>query len=113
MPYTPDNGQQFPNFLLSGLDIEDYGRLVPHLHSVKLNLGDVIQQESRDWGFAYFPTTSVISLMCDMEDGATVEVALTGNDGVVGTSLFLEAIPPRVAPLSGLPVTPCVWRQDS
>jgi len=52
-------------------------------------LGDVIGQGSGDFGFAYFPTSSVVSLICDMEDGATVEVGLAGNDGVLGTSLFL------------------------
>lgn len=75
--------------LLSRLSGEEYARLTPHLHSVKLGLGDVIGQESRGFGFAYFPTSSVVSLICGMEDGGTVEVALTGNDGVLGASLFL------------------------
>jgi len=93
MPFTLENDRHSPNLLLSGLGVEDYARLVPHLHTVKLDLGDVINHGSRDWGFAYFPTTAVISLMCDMEDGATVEVALTGNDGVVGTCIFLGGNP--------------------
>ncbi len=79
-----------PNQLLSSLSAEDYARLVPHLRTVKLALGDVICQGSGNFGFAYFPTNSVVSLICDMEDGATVEVALTGNDGVLGTSIFLD-----------------------
>jgi CRP-like cAMP-binding protein len=81
--------QQTSNQLLSSLSAEEYARLAPHLHSVRLGLGDVIGQESRGFAFAYFPTSSVVSLICDMEDGGTVEVALTGNDGVLGTSLFL------------------------
>jgi len=54
-----------------------------------LGLGDVISEGSRGSGSAYFPTTGVVSLICDMEDGATAEIALAGNDGVLGTSLFL------------------------
>ena len=81
------------NQLLSSLSTEDYARLVPHLQTVKLSLGDVIKQGVGDFGFAYFPTTSVVSLICDMEEGTTTEVALAGNDGVVGTSLFLGGNP--------------------
>lgn len=81
------------NLLLSSLCVEEYARLAPQLQTVKLSLGDVIRQESPEFGFAYFPTTCVVSLICDMEDGATAEVALAGNDGVVGTSLFLGGNP--------------------
>jgi CRP-like cAMP-binding protein len=81
------------NLLLSSLATEDYARLVPHLHAIRLSLGNVISQGTGDVGFAYFPLTCVISLICDMEEGATAEVALTGNDGVVGTSLFLGGNP--------------------
>jgi Crp-like helix-turn-helix domain len=77
------------NHLLSSISREEYVRLVPHLHSVKLCLGDIIGGSNGSLGFAYFPTTCVVSLICDMQDGATAEVALAGNDGVVGTSLFL------------------------
>jgi Crp-like helix-turn-helix protein len=83
------NGNHSPNHLLSSLSREDYARLAPHLHTVKLSLGDVVGRTPGEFSFAYFPTTCVVSLICDMEDGATAEVALTGNDGVLGTSLFL------------------------
>jgi CRP-like cAMP-binding protein len=69
--------------------VEEYARLIPHLHTVKLSLGDEIGQGDGRFGFAYFPTTCVVSLICDMEDGASAEVALAGNDGVLGISLFL------------------------
>jgi CRP-like cAMP-binding protein len=78
-----------PNHLLSSLSPEDYERLAPYLHAVRLGLGEVIDQGRSDFTYAYFPTTCVISLICDMEDGATAEVGLTGNDGMLGTSLFL------------------------
>lgn len=90
---SPNFQDHSHNLLLSSLSAEDYARLAPHLHAVKLGLGDLINQGSADFGFAYFPITCVVSLVCDMEEGATAEVALTGNDGVVGTSLFLGGNP--------------------
>jgi CRP-like cAMP-binding protein len=84
---------QSQNHLLASLSVEDYARLVPHLHAVRLGLGDVISQGAGDFGFAYFPTSCVVSLICDMEEGTTAEVALAGNDGVVGTSFFLGGNP--------------------
>ena len=77
------------NYLLSSLSVEDYAQLAPHLRPVKMELGAVLGYGSNGNNFAYFPTTSVISLICDMENGATAEVALAGNDGLVGTSFFL------------------------
>jgi CRP-like cAMP-binding protein len=75
--------------LLGGLSVEEYSRLVPYLHTVRFCLGDEIGHGTRGSGFAYFPTSSVVSLICDMEDGSTVEVGLAGNEGVLGTSFFL------------------------
>ena len=77
------------NRLLSSLAVEEYAQLAPHLRPVKMELGTTLGCSSNGSNFAYFPTSSVISLICDMENGATAEVALAGNDGLVGTSLFL------------------------
>jgi hypothetical protein len=77
------------NLLLSCLVPEDYAKLAPHLQTVKLESGAILGGEAGECRFAYFPTTCVVSLICEMEDGATAEVALTGNEGVLGTSLFL------------------------
>jgi CRP-like cAMP-binding protein len=93
MSHVVSSGDHLQNQLLSSLSVEDHARLVPHLQTVKLSLGDVINQGTADCGFAYFPTTSVVSLICDMEEGTTAEVALAGNDGVVGISLFLGGNP--------------------
>jgi hypothetical protein len=76
------------NLLLSSLAPEDYAKLAPHLQTVKLESGAILGGDA-ECRFAYFPTTCVVSLICEMEDGATAEVALTGNEGVLGTSLFL------------------------
>ena len=77
------------NLLLSSLAPEDYAKLAPNLHTVTLELGTILGGEA-DSRFAYFPVSCVVSLICEMEDGATAEVALTGNEGVLGTSLFLS-----------------------
>lgn len=77
------------NLLLSSLEPENYARLAPHLHTVRLESGAPIGRRPGESSFAYFPTTCVVSLICEMEDGATAEVALTGNEGVLGISLFL------------------------
>src|SRR5712692_9701244 len=77
------------NLLLSRIASEEHEQLRPHLCPVKLSLGEVISDSHGPRGYAYFPTTCVVSLICAMENGATAEVALTGNDGVLGTSLFL------------------------
>jgi hypothetical protein len=77
------------NLLLSSLAPDDYAKLAPYLHIVKLESGTLLGGNTFECPFAYFPTTCVVSLICEMEDGATAEVALTGNEGVLGTSLFL------------------------
>ena len=77
------------NHLLSSVSLEDYGPLLPHLSPASLSLGEVLGDSQRHYGSAYFPTTAVLSLTCTMEDGASAEVALTGNDGLLPTALFL------------------------
>jgi CRP-like cAMP-binding protein len=88
MPLGLQIGERSPNQLLSSLSVEEYARIIPQLHTLKFSLGDVIGDHA-DQHFAYFPTTCVVSLICDMEDGSTAEVALAGNEGLLGTSLFL------------------------
>jgi hypothetical protein len=75
--------QRPTNLLLSSLAPEDYAKLAPHLQTVKLESGTILGSDA-ECRFAYFPTTCVVSLICQMEDGATAQVALTGNEGVLG-----------------------------
>jgi hypothetical protein len=90
------------NFLLSSLARDDYERLLPHLHKVHFSLGELVGDWNGYRGFAYFPTTCVVSLICTMETGASVQVALTGYDGVVGTSTFLGGNTARNRAVIGL-----------
>jgi hypothetical protein len=89
MSNTTQHGVRSPNQLLCSLSTDEYACLNPYLRTVKLSLGDVIGEGRAGQGFAYFPTSCVISLICDMQDGATAEVAVAGWDGVLGTELYL------------------------
>jgi CRP-like cAMP-binding protein len=60
-------------------------------------LGDVLYESGRELSYVYFPTTSIISLLYVLESGASSQLAVVGNDGVIGVSLFMggETTPSR------------------
>jgi CRP-like cAMP-binding protein len=77
------------NSLLSLLSEQEYRNLAPELEPVALGLGHVIYESGAQLDHLYFPTSCVVSLLYTMENGATAEMGLTGNDGAVGIALFL------------------------
>ncbi len=77
------------NQLLAVLPAVEWERWQPHLELVELALGQVLCDSGRTPAYVYFPTTAIVSLMYMTEDGASSEVAVVGNDGVVGISLFM------------------------
>src|SRR6478735_3990550 len=77
------------NLLLRALPDAEYARLLPDLESVDMALGSVLYEPGSLLRHAYFPTTSIVSLLYVMNDGGSAEIAVVGNDGIVGTSLFL------------------------
>ena len=85
------------NHLLAALPPEDYARLLPALEQVSMPLGEVIYESGVLIRHVYFPTTAIVSLLYVMEDGASAEIAVVGNEGVVGVSLFMggETTPSR------------------
>jgi CRP-like cAMP-binding protein len=85
------------NHLLAALPAEEYARLFPHLERVPMPLGEVLYEPGFQMRHVYFPTTSIVSLLCVMEDGASAEIAVVGNEGIVGVSLFMggETTPSR------------------
>jgi CRP-like cAMP-binding protein len=85
------------NSLLAALPEADYARLLPDLELVPLPLGWAVYEAGGELGYVYFPTTSIISLLYVMEDGSSAEIAVTGNDGLVGIALFMggESTPSR------------------
>lgn len=85
------------NHLLAALPSNDFNRLTPHLSLVSLSLGEALYESGIALRHVYFPIDSIISLLNVMADGASAEIAVVGNDGVVGVSLFMggESTPSR------------------
>jgi CRP-like cAMP-binding protein len=83
--------------LLAALPDEELQRWVPLLEIVELPLGLVLYESGRTLSHAYFPTTAIVSLLFVLEDGDSAEIAVVGNEGVVGVSLFMggESTPSR------------------
>ncbi len=77
------------NLLLAELPDEEYARWRPQIEHVRLPLGKAIFESGGSPAHVYFPTTAIISLLYVLEDGASAEIAIVGNDGVVGISLFM------------------------
>jgi CRP-like cAMP-binding protein len=77
------------NQLLAALPDTEFERLRPHLEPVALELGSVLYESGSQQAYLYFPTTSIVSLLYIMEDGASAEIAIAGNDGLVGIALFM------------------------
>jgi len=86
------------NRLLAALPAAEFERIAPHLELVAMPLGKCLYQPGVLLSHAWFPTTAIVSLICVMEDGASSKFASVGNEGVIGTSLFMDAdAPPGLA----------------
>jgi CRP-like cAMP-binding protein len=85
------------NRLLAALPDAEWARWLPQLEPVDLPLGKVLYEPGSTLSHVYFPTTSIISLLYVMEDGASAEIAVVGDEGIVGISLFMggESTPSR------------------
>ena len=94
MPETPTPQQ---NHLLAALPAEVQDRLFPHLELVSMPLGKVLYESGDALRHVYFPTDSIVSLLYVMENGASAEISLVGNDGLIGVALFMggESTPSR------------------
>ena len=85
------------NLLLDALPEAECERLRPHLQLVQLPLGLAVYESGGAQGYLYFPRSAIVSLLYVLKDGASAEIAVVGNDGVVGISLFMggETTPSR------------------
>jgi len=85
------------NHLLMALSSDVRDRLLPHIERIVLPLGKVLYESGDKLRHVYFPTDSIISLLYVMENGASAEIAVVGNEGIVGVSLFMggESTPSR------------------
>ena len=77
------------NQLLAALPSEDLGRMTGRLKLAALPLGQVLYESGGRQRRVYFPTTAIVSLLYMMADGASAEIAVVGNDGIIGVSLFM------------------------
>ena len=96
-PHSPKQ-----NHLLAALPDAEYQRLAPHLELVPMPLGEALYESGGRMQHVYFPTTSIVSLLYVMEDGASTEIAVVGNEGILGIALFMggETTPSRGVVLS-------------
>lgn len=85
------------NRLLAAMPGAEYQRLAPLLERVVMPLGQALYESGGTQGFVYFPTTSIVSLLYVLADGATAEIAVAGPEGLVGIALFMggETTPSR------------------
>ena len=91
-PHTPKQ-----NHLLAALPAGDYARLAPDLELTPMPLGWAVYESGGHMNYVYFPTTSLVSLLYVMQSCDSAEIAITGNCGLVGISLFMggESTPSR------------------
>lgn len=74
------------NLLLAALPDCEWSRWLPHLERVEFPVGKVLCDSGSPNSFVYFPTTAIVSLLCHTVAGGTAEIAVVGNDGIVGIS---------------------------
>jgi CRP-like cAMP-binding protein len=85
------------NRLLAVLPQATYDKLTPYLEPTPLPLGMAVYESGGKQGYVYFPTSAIVSLLYVLENGSSAEIAITGNEGLVGIALFMggETTPSR------------------
>jgi len=91
------------NHLLAALPPGARKRVFPHLKLIRLNLGAVVYEPGQNEHYVYFPTDSIVSLLYVMVNGASAEISVVGNEGLVGIAVFMggESTPSRAIVQSG------------
>ena len=67
----------------------DWERIFPHIQPCNLKLGQIVSEPNIIQKFAYFPSTAIISLLYSLENGASAEMAVVGNEGMAGVCIFM------------------------
>ena len=85
------------NQLLAALSAEERERVFPNLQLVTMPLGKVLYESGDQLRHVYFPTDSIVSLLYVLADGASAEISVVGNEGLIGIALFMggETTPSR------------------
>jgi len=93
----PDSISPGQNHLLAALPPAEQEQLYAQLQPVEMPLGKVLYESGDTLRHVYFPTDSIVSLLYVMEDGASAEISVVGNEGLVGVALFMggETTPSR------------------
>ena len=78
------------NRILAALPPEQFARLVPHLSTVHLERDEVVYITGDQIRYVYFPINGLMSLLSTTETGSTVEVAMVGNEGIIGLPVILK-----------------------
>ncbi|MDP5215494.1 Crp/Fnr family transcriptional regulator [Pseudoalteromonas tunicata] len=77
------------NHLLAALPQEVQTRIFPFVELVELPLGKVIYEPGYKMAYVYFPVDSIVSLLYVMKSGASAEISVVGNEGLIGVALFM------------------------
>lgn len=90
---APDDPRH--NNILAALSKEEYERIVPDLELVEMPLGWTISEAGDHVKYIHFPISGIVSLIYDLEDGTSSEIAIVGNEGMVGISIYMggESMP--------------------
>ena len=87
---SPVNLAPTHNRLIAALPAEVLDRLLPDLVPTPMPLGDVIYESGVELEHVYFPVPGcIVSMLYVMADGASAEIAVVGNEGMVGIALFM------------------------
>ena len=89
MPVTRNTEEGLQNHLLAALPDEEFRKIKSNLELISLSLGEVLYESGDELTHVYFPTTAIISLLYIMENGATAEIGIAGNNGLIGIALFM------------------------
>src|SRR6185312_15064915 len=77
------------NHLLAALSATERERLFPHLQLITMPLGKVLYESGDRLRHVFFPTDSIVSLLYVLADGASAEISVVGNEGLIGIALFM------------------------
>jgi hypothetical protein len=97
-PCMPGTSHPQENHILAALPQPERDRLFPYLKLVPLPLSKVLYESGDTLRHIYFPTDSVISLLYVLNDGASAEIAVVGNEGAIGVALFMGGETTTTAP---------------
>ena len=96
LPHIPPNDPE-QNYLLAALAPAERERIFPQLQVAEMPLGKVLYESGDVLRHVYFPTDSIVSLLYVLADGASAEISVVGNEGLIGIALFMggETTPSR------------------